>query len=392
MPWSISDEPDPDAGPPRLSGDRDQPTCRLHQRVVAGLVAAAAPRARRRRRSSTRAAGCGRAASRGSRPRSSARPGRRLCRKTSASSASRSSAVTAARVAERERERALAGVRREEHRSLAVPERRPPGAAVVAGVGPLDLDHVGAERGEDLGAVRPGDRGGDVEHANAVERGERHRSASSPFTVSARMQPCSSRWSTGSRVPTGATSSSSPLRCSTRSSRSCRARSMVIVAGALAGAGDLNVALVILAAWTGARRRRQHLVRDRQVGRRAHGEAAVPPREGPPGLRLGRAAARATWQLHHPRSPASSRSDGRRSRSRPATRAGCRGIASSATTSSPAVLWATYATMLGYIGGKQFEEQPWKGVMLGLGIAFTIAFAVEWIRKPAGRRDRLEAP
>ena len=25
-------------------------------------------------------------------------------------------------------------------------------------------------------------------------------------------------------------------------------------------------------------------------------------------------------------------------------------------------LWATYATMLGYIGGKQFEEQPWKGV------------------------------
>ncbi len=26
-------------------------------------------------------------------------------------------------------------------------------------------------------------------------------------------------------------------------------------------------------------------------------------------------------------------------------------------------LWAVYATMLGYIGGKQFEEQPWKGVM-----------------------------
>lgn len=45
------------------------------------------------------------------------------------------------------------------------------------------------------------------------------------------------------------------------------------------------------------------------------------------------------------------------------------------------VLWATYATMLGYLGGKQFEEQPWKGVVLGLGIAFAVAFAVEWIRK-----------
>ena len=44
-------------------------------------------------------------------------------------------------------------------------------------------------------------------------------------------------------------------------------------------------------------------------------------------------------------------------------------------------LWATYATMLGYIGGKQFEEQPWKGVLLGLAIAFAVAFSVEWIRK-----------
>ncbi len=45
------------------------------------------------------------------------------------------------------------------------------------------------------------------------------------------------------------------------------------------------------------------------------------------------------------------------------------------------VLWATYAAMLGYIGGKQFEEQPWKGVLLGLGVAFTLAFVIEVIRK-----------
>jgi membrane-associated protein len=45
------------------------------------------------------------------------------------------------------------------------------------------------------------------------------------------------------------------------------------------------------------------------------------------------------------------------------------------------LIWATYATMLGYVGGKQFEDQPWKGVLLGLAIAFSVAFSVEWIRK-----------
>ena len=48
-------------------------------------------------------------------------------------------------------------------------------------------------------------------------------------------------------------------------------------------------------------------------------------------------------------------------------------------------VWATYATMLGYLGGKQFEEQPWKGVVIGLGIAFGVAFTVEMIRK---RREK----
>ncbi len=45
------------------------------------------------------------------------------------------------------------------------------------------------------------------------------------------------------------------------------------------------------------------------------------------------------------------------------------------------LLWATYAALLGYIGGKQFEEQPWKGVLVGLGVAFTLATVIEWVRK-----------
>jgi membrane-associated protein len=52
-------------------------------------------------------------------------------------------------------------------------------------------------------------------------------------------------------------------------------------------------------------------------------------------------------------------------------------------------LWATYAAMLGYVGGKQFEEQPWKGVIVGLAIAFSVAFVIEWVRR---RREKKALP
>ena len=42
--------------------------------------------------------------------------------------------------------------------------------------------------------------------------------------------------------------------------------------------------------------------------------------------------------------------------------------------------------MLGYIGGKQFEEQPWKGVLVGLAIAFTVAFVIEWVRNRRAKK------
>jgi membrane protein DedA with SNARE-associated domain len=44
------------------------------------------------------------------------------------------------------------------------------------------------------------------------------------------------------------------------------------------------------------------------------------------------------------------------------------------------VLWATYAALIGYFGGKAFEESPLKGILVALGIAFAIAAAVEGIR------------
>ena len=51
--------------------------------------------------------------------------------------------------------------------------------------------------------------------------------------------------------------------------------------------------------------------------------------------------------------------------------------------------------MLGYIGGKQFEEQPWKGILVGLGIAFTVAFMIEGPEvsgEEAGPRSRPPPP
>ena len=39
------------------------------------------------------------------------------------------------------------------------------------------------------------------------------------------------------------------------------------------------------------------------------------------------------------------------------------------------LIWGTYAAMLGYVGGKTFEDQPWKGLFLGFLIAIGVAAA-----------------
>jgi membrane-associated protein len=44
------------------------------------------------------------------------------------------------------------------------------------------------------------------------------------------------------------------------------------------------------------------------------------------------------------------------------------------------LLWATYASLLGYFGGKTFEDHPFWGVALALGLALTLGFVVEAVR------------
>src|SRR5262245_26106948 len=51
-----------------------------------------------------------------------------------------------------------------------------------------------------------------------------------------------------------------------------------------------------------------------------------------------------------------------------------------------AVGWALYASLLGYFGGQAFEDAPWKGLLLALGIAFAVAGGVELTRWVLKRR------
>lgn len=56
------------------------------------------------------------------------------------------------------------------------------------------------------------------------------------------------------------------------------------------------------------------------------------------------------------------------------------------------VIWGTYAALLGYVGGKQFEEAPWKGLLLAFFVAVSLAVGVELVRWLHGRRRAARAP
>ena len=51
-----------------------------------------------------------------------------------------------------------------------------------------------------------------------------------------------------------------------------------------------------------------------------------------------------------------------------------------------AVIWGAYGGLVGYVGGRAFEEEPWKGVAAGLLLAGAVAGAVEGVRWARRRR------
>ncbi len=49
-----------------------------------------------------------------------------------------------------------------------------------------------------------------------------------------------------------------------------------------------------------------------------------------------------------------------------------------------AVIWALYAGLLGYFGGKAFEDAPWKGLVVAFGLAIAVTGGIElfrWLRR-----------
>jgi membrane protein DedA with SNARE-associated domain len=62
-------------------------------------------------------------------------------------------------------------------------------------------------------------------------------------------------------------------------------------------------------------------------------------------------------------------------------------------TAVAAVIWASYAFLIGRLGGQAFADKPWVGLLLALGIVLLVSVIVEvlrrtrpwrWLRRPSG--------
>ena len=51
-------------------------------------------------------------------------------------------------------------------------------------------------------------------------------------------------------------------------------------------------------------------------------------------------------------------------------------------------IWGSYTVLLGYFGGRSFEEEPWKGLLLAFGIAVAVTVVVEIVRHVRHRRAK----
>ena len=51
-------------------------------------------------------------------------------------------------------------------------------------------------------------------------------------------------------------------------------------------------------------------------------------------------------------------------------------------------IWGSYTVLLGYFGGRTFEQQPWKGLLLAFAIALAVTGVVELVRHVRARRRR----
>ena len=152
---------------------------------------------------------------------------------------------------------------------------------------------------------------------------------------------------------------------------------LLVAAAALAASGDLVLAGVMAAAAAGA------IVGDNAAY--ALGRAVGPRAER--WLREGWAARRAEWagrQLAERGATvivvARFAPGGRTAAMLTAGLLGMRWRRFFAYDAIAGVIWAVYGGAIGSIGGKAFEDEPWKGLLLALGVAFAVAVVAERAR------------
>ena len=162
---------------------------------------------------------------------------------------------------------------------------------------------------------------------------------------------------------------------------------VVITAGVLAGAGDLDLALVILCASTGAIAGDnisyglgtwlgEHTVKRVFGGEKSHKGFAWAEHQ---------LEQRGTYLIVVARFIPGGRTAVTFSAGYIHTFAYRRFLAADVLAG---FIWGTYAACLGYFGGKTFEEQPWKGLIVAFAVAVGVAALVELVRHRRARRRR----
>jgi signal transduction histidine kinase len=65
-------------------------------------------------------------------------------------------------------------------------------------------------------------------------------------------------------------------------------------------------------------------------------------------------------------------------------------------TAISGVIWASYSFFIGRLGGKAFEDKPWAGLLLALGLTLAVSAVIEVVRRIRSRhgagRARGQAP
>jgi len=58
-------------------------------------------------------------------------------------------------------------------------------------------------------------------------------------------------------------------------------------------------------------------------------------------------------------------------------------------TAIAGLIWASYSFFIGRLGGKAFEDKPWAGLLLALGLTLTVSVIIEGVRRIRSRRAEI---